>query len=135
MAVKEDMVWLLKKGIVCVVEKVFESAKFSLGVRHMKAACTDAKVEGGKQVIREQIATIKFIPGKLIALLEYTQAMHAKVKSFLEINFASYLRLGELDIKDLRQQCNDPDVEEEFPEGSTFGFGLPSLLLDGFTRL
>lgn len=44
---EEDVVWLLHKGIVCVVDKVVESPKLSLGIRHIKTACVDAGVEGG----------------------------------------------------------------------------------------
>ncbi|CAH1437233.1 unnamed protein product [Lactuca virosa] len=92
----------------------------------MKAACMAFRVEGGKQVIKEHIATRKFIPGEPSALLEHTQSMHAKVKFFLEMDFASYFRLGELDMEVLRQLCSDPDAEGKHPEGSTFGVGPSS---------
>ena len=59
-----------------------ESPRFSLGVRRIKATFMVAGVEVGKQVIREQITTRKFMPGKLSTLLEYTQAMHVEMKSF-----------------------------------------------------
>ncbi|CAH1433750.1 unnamed protein product [Lactuca virosa] len=87
----------------------------------MKAACIATGVESGKKVIREQVAIGKFIPGEPSALLEYTQAMHVELKSFLDTDFASYLHLGELDMDGLRLLCNSPDVEGDCPEGSTFG--------------
>ncbi|CAH1444659.1 unnamed protein product [Lactuca virosa] len=89
----------------------------------MKVVCMADGVEDGKQVIREQVAARKFAPGDPSAFLEYTQVMHAEVKSFLETDFASYLNIGDLDMEGLRLLCSDPDVEREFPEGSTSGVG------------
>ncbi|CAH1452882.1 unnamed protein product [Lactuca virosa] len=85
----------------------------------MKATCMATGVEGGKQVIREQISTRKFVPGKLSTLLEYTQAMHAEVKSFLETEFVSYLHLGDLYIEGLHQLCNDSDAEWNHLDANT----------------
>ncbi|CAI9297081.1 unnamed protein product [Lactuca saligna] len=126
MAVEEDVAWLLQKGIVRVVDKVVESAKFSLGARRMKTTYMAVWVEHGKQVIREPISLKKFVTSKSSALPELTKGKHVELKSFLEIDFSSYLRLGELDMKDLRQLCSDPNVEEEHPKGSTFGVGPSS---------
>ena len=52
--------------------------------------------------------------------------MHTEVKSFLKPNFASYLHLGELDMKGLFHLCSDPDVEEGCLRGSTSGAGPSS---------
>ncbi|CAH1442033.1 unnamed protein product [Lactuca virosa] len=79
------------------------------------------EVEGGKQVVREQITIGRFVPGEPNALLENTQAMHAEVKYFVETDFASCLHLGELDIEGLRQLCSDSDVEGKHLEASTSG--------------
>ena len=49
-----------------------ESPKFSLRVRGMKEACMVVSVEGGKQVVREQVATGKFNPGEPSAIVEHT---------------------------------------------------------------
>ncbi|CAH1450684.1 unnamed protein product [Lactuca virosa] len=78
-------------------------------------------VEGGKQVLREQVAARKFTPGESSVLLQYTQVIHAEVKSFLETDFASYLHLGELNMEGLRLLCSDPDLEGECTKGSTSG--------------
>ena len=66
-----------------------ESSEFTLGINKMKAMCMETRVEGGKQVITEQVTTGKLAPGKLSALLKYSQAMHANVKSLLEVYFTS----------------------------------------------
>lgn len=58
----------------------------------------------------------KFDPEESSTILELTQAMHTDVKDFLETDFASYLRLCELDLGGLRQLCIDPDVEDVPPE-------------------
>lgn len=100
------------------MDKVVKNAEFSFGIRRMKAACMATGVEGGKHVIREQISTGKLIPGES-TVLEHTQAMHAEVKSFLETYSASYLRLGEFDMKGLCQLFSDSDAEERRLLGST----------------
>ncbi|CAH1413742.1 unnamed protein product [Lactuca virosa] len=87
----------------------------------MKAACMALRVEGGKQVIRDQTATRKFRSGEPSTLLEHTQAMHVDVKSFLETDFACYLHLGELDMEGFRQLCNYPNVEGKHLEADTYG--------------
>lgn len=83
----------------------------------MKMARVVAGVENGKQVIREQIVVGKFVSEEPDATTKHAQAMHAAIKSFMEPDFASYLRLGELDIWGLRQMCGDLDSEEGHLEG------------------
>lgn len=92
---EENMAWLHKQGFVRVVGQVIESPKFLSGVRQMKATCMVAGVEGGKKVVREQVATRKFSPEEENDLLKQTQVVHASVKAFMETDFASYLHLGE----------------------------------------
>lgn len=46
--------------------------------------------------------------------------MHATVKAFMETDFTSYLRLGELDMEGLRQLCDDSDAEDsQVEDGSS----------------
>lgn len=117
--VEVDLSWLLKKMIVWVVDKLIKCSEFILGIKQVKDACMAVGVLGGKQVIREQVASGKFTPGEPSALLKYTQAIHVEVNSFLEKDFASYLQLGELDMEGLRLLCTDPDFAGECPKGST----------------
>lgn len=49
---EDNMMWLLQKGVVRVVDKVVESVEFLIGVRQMKAGCMLVSVEGGKQEMR-----------------------------------------------------------------------------------
>ncbi|CAH1432861.1 unnamed protein product [Lactuca virosa] len=95
----------------------------------MKAACVTAGVEGGKQVVKEQVASGKFDPQEPSTVVEMTQDMHASVKSLMEKNFASLLYLGELGLEGLRQLCRDPDIEENPPEGDTLKVGSSSTTL------
>ncbi|CAH1444302.1 unnamed protein product [Lactuca virosa] len=83
----------------------------------MKMACMAAGVDNGKQEVREQVVTGKFVHGEVFATIENTQAMHATVKVFMEIDFASYLYLGELDMACLHQLCDDSDVEDSQVKG------------------
>lgn len=123
---EEDVAWLLQKGVVRVVDKIVDSVEFSLSVRRITTTCMVVRVEDGKQVIREQVSSGKFIPIESNALLEHTQVMHAKVKSFLETKFSSYPRLGELDMEGLRQLCGDLDVKERCLEDIISRFGPSS---------
>ncbi|CAH1415542.1 unnamed protein product [Lactuca virosa] len=86
-------------------------------------ACVVAGVENGKQMIRAQVAYGKFVSGEPDATVENAQAMHAAIKSFMETDFSSYVRLGELDIGGLRQMCDDPDSEEGHLEGGSSHVG------------
>lgn len=57
-----DMVWLLLDGIVRMVNQVIESPKFSTGIQRMKAVCVATSVEGCRQAVKEQVASMKFDP-------------------------------------------------------------------------
>lgn len=63
------------------------------------------------------MVSTKFNPEEPSAVVEQTQAMHDSVKAFMEMNFASYLRLGELNLASLRHLCRDSDTEENPLEG------------------
>ncbi|CAH1438631.1 unnamed protein product [Lactuca virosa] len=65
----------------------------------MKAICVVAGVEGIKQVVKEQVPIGKINHGEPSSVVEQTQVMHASVKAFMETDFDSYLRLGELDLE------------------------------------
>lgn len=126
---EEDVSWLLQKGVVRVADWVIKNVDFLLGVRRIKAACMAAGVEGGKQVVRVQVATVKFTLGEPSAVVEHTQAMHASVKTFMDTNFTSYLRLGELNVEGFCRLCSDSDDDDYQPEGSSSRVGPPSVLL------
>lgn len=53
-----------------MVHRFIESPEFSLGVWRMKAECMVASVEGGKQEVREQLATKKFNPDEASEIME-----------------------------------------------------------------
>ncbi|CAI9289004.1 unnamed protein product [Lactuca saligna] len=111
-AVEDDVMLLLYKGVVRVVDKVVERVEFSLEVRRMKVTYIVSNVEGGKQVVRKQVVGGKFDSGESTSTLELTQAMQASVKAFMEMEFTSYFHLCELDLGGLYQLCNDPEVED-----------------------
>ncbi|CAI9267832.1 unnamed protein product [Lactuca saligna] len=97
---RDDMMWLLQKGVVWVMDKMVESIEFSLGVKKMKEEC---------------MAT--------------GMAMHASTKDFMDTNIASYLRLDELDLVGLCQLCNDPNSEDVPPKHDPSKAGIASDLL------
>ncbi|CAH1421590.1 unnamed protein product [Lactuca virosa] len=92
----------------------------------MKAACVAAGIEGGKQALKEQVASRKFNLREPSIMVEMTQAMHASVRSFMETNVASLLHLVELDLEGLRQLCRNPDVKDNPTKGDPFKFGFSS---------
>lgn len=96
-----DMSWLLQNCIVRVVNRLIKSIEFSFGVRQMKAVCVAADVEGDKHVVREHVVTGKFNPEEPSVFLEQTQAINDYVKDFMETEFVSYRRLGEMDLAGL----------------------------------
>ncbi|CAH1430125.1 unnamed protein product [Lactuca virosa] len=93
--------------MVRVVDWVIESEEYSLGVRRLNAACVATGIEGGKQAVRKQLAVENFDPVDPSAAKQSAQVMHAAIKVFLETDFASYLRLDELDLAGLCQLCLD----------------------------
>ncbi|CAI9279478.1 unnamed protein product [Lactuca saligna] len=100
-------------------------------VLESQADCTNKRLE-------EEIARRKVAEEELGWLLQkgivrvVDKAMLAGIKSFMEPDFASYLRLGELDIWGLRQMCDDLDSEEGHLEGSASHVG-PSSTPQGVT--
>lgn len=52
--------------------------------------------------------------------------MHASVKAFMEMDFTSYLLLGELDIKGIHQLCSDANIQDNHLEGSSSRTGPSS---------
>ncbi|CAI9270692.1 unnamed protein product [Lactuca saligna] len=116
---EDDLGWLLQKGIARVVDKVVECFEFVIGVNQMKRTCMVAGVENGKQEVREQVIAGKFVPGEAAATTKHIQAMHVVVKAFMEIDFASYLHLCELDMAGLWQLCDDSDAEDSLVEGGS----------------
>ncbi|CAI9301966.1 unnamed protein product [Lactuca saligna] len=58
--------------------------------------------------------------------MEHSQTMPAEVKAFLEMDFSSYLHLGELYMEGLHRLCSDLDDEGKHPKGSTSGVGPSS---------
>lgn len=122
-SVEDDPGWLLHKGVICVVDKVVESSKFAMGVKPKKMVCMAAGVENGKQEVQVQVVTGKFVPGEAVSTMEHTQAMHATVKVFMEIDFSSYLHLGELNMACLHQLCDNSDVEDSQVEGGSSNVG------------
>lgn len=101
-SMEDNLGWLIHKGIVHVVDKVVECSKFVIGVKWMKMACMAAGIENGKQEVRKQVITGKFVPRDAVATTDHIHAMYAAVEAFMETNFVSYLHLGELDMAGLR---------------------------------
>lgn len=99
---------------------MIDSVELPLRVQRMKATFITSNMEGGKQVVQEQIVTGKFTPRNPSTIVEYTHTMHASVKTFMETDFSSYLHLGEHAMEGLFQLCNDRDVEENQHEGSSY---------------
>ncbi|CAI9259171.1 unnamed protein product [Lactuca saligna] len=67
----------------------------------------------------EHVVAGKFVLGEAVATTEHIQAMNTVVKAFMETDFASYLRLGELDMAGLRQLCDDSNAEDSQVEGGS----------------
>ncbi|CAI9283256.1 unnamed protein product [Lactuca saligna] len=97
--------------MVRVVDRVVENSEFALGIRLVKAACVAAGIERGKKMVR--VWSASSIPGSSdpVVVARSVDPMHAVVKAFSEMDSASYLRLGELDLADLHQLCFEEEEE------------------------
>ncbi|CAH1453037.1 unnamed protein product [Lactuca virosa] len=95
----------------------------------MKAECVIVGVEGGRHVVKEQVASEKFDPQEPSVVVELTQVMHVSVKTFMEMDFSSLPHLGDLHLEGLRRLCRDPDAEENTPEGEPLNGGSSSTTL------
>lgn len=103
---EKDLAWIILNGVIRRVERFIESDEFALGIRRLKATCVATGMEGGEQVVREQLVTRNFNLVEPSATSQLTQAMHASMKAFLDKDFASYLCLGELDKAGFHQLSN-----------------------------
>lgn len=70
-SVKDDLGWLLQKGIFRVVDKVVESSEFAMGVKQMKKVCMATGVDNGKQEVREYVIARMFVLGEAVATTEH----------------------------------------------------------------
>ncbi|CAH1454424.1 unnamed protein product [Lactuca virosa] len=95
----------------------------------MKVTCVTTGVEGGRQVVNEQVASGRFDTQEPSTMVELSQVVHASVKKFMETDFAFLLYLCELDLEGLRQLCRDPDAAENRPEGDPLKVGSSSTTL------
>ncbi|CAH1418243.1 unnamed protein product [Lactuca virosa] len=90
-----------------------------LGDTPSVVVCVAAGIEKGKQVVRAWLNGSSPGSSDPDAAAQSVGAMHAAIKAFGETYFASYLRLGELDLDNLRQMCSEE--EEHVSDGSTGG--------------
>ncbi|CAI9287898.1 unnamed protein product [Lactuca saligna] len=97
-----DLAWVLHKGVVLAVDHVVECSEFALGIHCVKAVCVAAGVGKGKTLWHNLLMQCMLPLGH-----------------FAEMDFVSYLRLGELNLVDLRQLCSNE--EEHVPDGGDGG--------------
>ncbi|CAH1452683.1 unnamed protein product [Lactuca virosa] len=87
--------------------------------RLLMAACVAASVERGKQAVLVLFSGSGSGPSESGVVVRSTDAMHASIRAFVEIDFASYLWLGDLGLADLRQLC--PEEEDAIPDDGVKG--------------
>lgn len=104
-----DLAWILQKGVVLVVDHVVKSSDLTLGIRSVKAACVAASIESGKQVTRGWPASGALGLSNPKAMARSVEVIQATIRAFSELNFMSYLRLGELGLADLHQLSSDDE--------------------------
>ncbi|CAH1417872.1 unnamed protein product [Lactuca virosa] len=107
------------KTIVAGVDRVVESSEFVPGIRRVKAVCVVIGVERGKQaalVFSSSSGSGRSEPG---VVAQSTDPMHAAIRAFVETDFTSYLRLGELGLSDLRHLCSEE--EDTVPDDGVEG--------------
>lgn len=102
-----------------MVDCVVDSIKFELGIRHVKSPCVAFGIEKGKQMARSWLAgnCLGFYDSDVAA--QFVDAMYVAISAFSETDFASYIRLGELGLDDIRQLCSKE--EEHVPDSGVGG--------------
>lgn len=96
-----DLAWILHKGVVRVVDRVVKSSDLTLGIRSVKVACMAASIESGKQVTRGWPASGALGLSNPKAMARSVEVIQATIRDFSEMNFMSYLRLGDLGLTNL----------------------------------
>ncbi|CAI9285371.1 unnamed protein product [Lactuca saligna] len=80
-------------------------------------------------MVNKYVASGRFDLQEPSVMAELTQAMHASVKTFIKMVYASLLHLVELDLKGVCQLCCHPNVEDNPPEGDFLKVGSSSITL------
>ncbi|CAI9281270.1 unnamed protein product [Lactuca saligna] len=98
-ALEADIAWVLQKGVLPMVYRVVESNEFVIGIHRVKVAPGSSDPD----VVARSV-----------------DAMHAAIRAFVETEFMSYLRLGELGLADLCQLCSKEEelVSDNGVEGT-----------------
>ena len=107
--------WILRDGLCQIIDKVIESPCFLKGLVRVQAACMATGMEHGKRAFRELVIAGNFDPRVEVNVATKTREMEDTIATFMETDFASYLRLGDIDLVGLHALYEDAQSDELVP--------------------
>ncbi|CAH1432269.1 unnamed protein product [Lactuca virosa] len=121
---EEDLRCLLKEGVVGVVDKVIELHEFLHGIGRIKNNCWCAGEESGPDGVRKEIVVGTFDAGPARSSSSHNGGMAEDIDAFLSCDYATLLKLGELDLEGLKRLCACEAGGEPGTGGTTKIVGL-----------
>ncbi|CAH1417950.1 unnamed protein product [Lactuca virosa] len=116
--------WLVKDGIVRIVDKVIELPNFLQGVGQINNMCFDAGEELGRELLRKEIVVRTFDPNVSSSTSSHTGEIVDAIDSFFTCDYASLMNLGSLDVSGLLRLCVDDDNGGASPSSNIKVTGL-----------
>ncbi|CAI9303904.1 unnamed protein product [Lactuca saligna] len=100
---RNDLGWLVRDGIVRIVDKVIELPYFLQGVGRIKNICFAIGDEYGKEMLRKAVFVGAFDPNVVPPRAIWRRWLMRLIRSSLVIIYASMMKLDSQDIGGLRQ--------------------------------
>ncbi|KAI3680328.1 hypothetical protein L2E82_50429 [Cichorium intybus] len=98
-----DLSWLLTNGIVGVVDLVMESRDFGMGVHCLREVCVAAgQAQGYARAIKDMKAGKEIAAEEEEPPLDIGLEVDEAVDAFINVDYATAFKLGELGVPDLK---------------------------------
>ncbi|CAH1422068.1 unnamed protein product [Lactuca virosa] len=115
---EEDLGWLLKEGVVRVVDKVIELPEFLHGRRWIKNNCWCEGEYSSREGIRKEIVVGTFNIGAASSTSSHSRGVTEDIDALISRDYDTLLNLGELDVEGLRKLCVC-EASDELGSGGT----------------
>ncbi|KAI3778064.1 hypothetical protein L2E82_07060 [Cichorium intybus] len=106
-----DLSWLLTTGVVGVVDLVLKSRDFGMGVHRLKEVCMAAgQAQGYSRAIKDMKAGKEIAPEEEEPALDLSLEVDEAVDAFMNVDYATSFKLGELGVPDLKALLDPSNV-------------------------
>ncbi|CAH1447860.1 unnamed protein product [Lactuca virosa] len=119
-----ELVWLIKEGVVRIVEKVIELPEIFQGVGRFKHMCWAAGEESAREALCKEVVVGRFDPHVANSTSSHTGERVDSIESFITYDYNTLMNLGSMDINNLHQLCADDDSGGAGPSGTEKIIGL-----------